>query len=497
MVRTSLTPANPEYSSPGSKIFAPNLFFTYSGFQPLRLHFICYKHPCFQSQPSLLLLEACSQPFKVSLHSSIPNYQFPQRVSHFSSSRTGQMVTALLRAAFWADVDTVRLLIEKDAADINAADDTSPRGQTRGQTALMMLAQRGLVDTVRFLIEKGADIHAADEEGRTALMLSAEKGHVDTVRLLIEKGADDIHATDEGGQTALMLAIDWRTGIHTNTVDTVRLLIEKGADVNGAAEGSLLMSGRRRTALMMAAQQGLVDIVRLLIEKGADIHAADEEGRTALMMAAMYFDLDDIAQRGNVDTVRLLIEKGADIHATDDRGQTAMMLAVERSSGIHIHTNTVRLLIEKGGADVNATDDRGRTALMMSAQRGLVDISRLLIEKGAEVNAADEEGRTAMMLAVERSSGMNIDTVRLLIEKGADVNAADEEGQTALTLAAEYGQVDIVHLLEQREAAALVIQKRWLECFYNPKYRVCRNRIREEFEEFDNARLQCNKPTGI
>jgi hypothetical protein len=52
-----------------------------------------------------------------------------------------------------------------------------------------------------------------------------------------------------------------------------------------------------------------------------------------------------------------------------------------------------------------------------------------------------------------------------------------------------HGFVGIASLLE-REAAALVIQKQWSECFYNPKYRVCRKRLREEFDNASNL-LSC------
>jgi hypothetical protein len=58
-----------------------------------------------------------------------------------------------------------------------------------------------------------------------------------------------------------------------------------------------------------------------------------------------------------------------------------------------------------------------------------------------------------------------------------------------LMFAVQEGYVGIASLLE-REAAALVIQKQWSECFYNPKYRVCRKRLREEFDNASNL-LSC------
>jgi ankyrin repeat protein len=37
---------------------------------------------------------------------------------------------------------------------------------------------------------------------------------------------------------------------------------------------------------MMAAEEGHLEVAALLIEKGADVNSKDNDGRTALMMAA-------------------------------------------------------------------------------------------------------------------------------------------------------------------------------------------------------------------
>jgi ankyrin repeat protein len=61
--------------------------------------------------------------------------------------------------------------------------------------------------------------------------------------------------------------------------------------------------------------------------------------------------------RGHDATVRLLLEKGRTVDATDEDGKTALHLAAEKG-----HEATVRLLLEKGAA-VDATDKYGWTPL--------------------------------------------------------------------------------------------------------------------------------------
>jgi len=57
----------------------------------------------------------------------------------------------------------------------------------------------------------------------------------------------------------------------------------------------------------------------LLLARGADINAQNENGKTALMAAAMW---------GYPEVAKLLVENGADISLQDDLGRTAVHLAL-------------------------------------------------------------------------------------------------------------------------------------------------------------------------
>ena len=153
-------------------------------------------------------------------------------------------------------------------------------------------------------------------------------------------------------------------------------------DVNAANEDGI-------TALMLAAAEGHTGIVRQLVASGANVNAATTNnefaGDTALILAA---------SRGHTDIVRLLMEKGANLNAAITAGEitgfTALMGATEEG-----HTDVAQLLIEKG-ADVNtAVKKTGVTPLMVAAKKGHTEIARLLIQKGADVEATDACGRSA------------------------------------------------------------------------------------------------------
>ncbi len=85
-------------------------------------------------------------------------------------------------AATNGDTEKVLTLLE-DGIDVNT---TFP---IVGTHALMVAAAFGHVDTVRALIDKGADVNAKDLTGWTPLHAAAFKGNMQIVRLLLENGA--------------------------------------------------------------------------------------------------------------------------------------------------------------------------------------------------------------------------------------------------------------------------------------------------------------------
>ncbi len=76
------------------------------------------------------------------------------------------------------------------------------------------------------------------------------------------------------------------------------------------------------TALIKASEHGNRELVKLLLEYGANVNAQNNDGQTALMLAA---------SQGHEEVVELLLELeyGIDVYAQDNKDQTALSL-VER-----------------------------------------------------------------------------------------------------------------------------------------------------------------------
>ena len=209
------------------------------------------------------------------------------------------------------------------------------------------------------------------------------------------------------------------------------------------ADAARAMLGRwegEEANLMTAAATGNIEAVTALLAAAPDldVNAAGNDGRTALMRAAI---------EGHAETVALLATvPGLDLDAVEGDGYTALTMAARKG-----HTHTVAALLAIPGLDGNTVDGAGYTALHMSALEGHTGTVAVLLAAtpGLKLNMVDQEGDTALMTAASKG---HTDTVMALVAAGhsdledrwIDLNAANPHGYTALILAAIGGHIETV-----------------------------------------------------
>lgn len=243
------------------------------------------------------------------------------------------------------------------------------------------------------------------------------------------------------------------------------LLLSEGAETEWTQDNE------GKTALIVAAQYGHVRVAELLLKAGADIEAKSdafgdewdirtEKGRTPLIWAAAGRDCHLTQER----MCRLLLDKGADVNARNIGARTALQ---EAAMSVRFHNidprATMELLLERG-AFINAYDMYSWTALTECGYSGQKEVAELLLAHGAQIDGKPGKDDPAMdsnpdlkgkahetPLVICARWSWNEDLICLLLEKGADIDGKNMDGKTMRDLALVAKRGVVLDALEEAD----------------------------------------------
>jgi len=216
------------------------------------------------------------------------------------------------------------------------------------------------------IIKRGFDVNTRHGQDNTMLMYAASQGNLAVAKALVDAGAD-LEARNEVGHTALRSAV-W-TG--EKPVEATKFLIDAGADVNALDDGNW-------SPLIQATydmEGNAVPMGKLLLAAGADPKVVNNEGNTALNVAA---------SRGHAELIPLLLKAGADGSVLGGDGESPLYTAVDDDN-----VEVAKALLA-GGVDPNIGDDDGKTPLIHAAMRGKVAMVELLVAACADPSLRDD-----------------------------------------------------------------------------------------------------------
>lgn len=177
-----------------------------------------------------------------------------------------------------------------------------------GKTPLHLVA--GSLSTngtgAQALIEAGGYVNARDDKGNTPLHESVAKPNVGVFMVLLDAKAN-VNMVDDLGFSPLHVVVDAQSGSLTARRIIMEQLTKAGADLDVKDE-------QGRTALHIAAGRDVVKIETLL-DAGASPNPQSNKGETPLHIAA---------KAGVMEIIRALIEAGADTSIVDDGGNTPL-----------------------------------------------------------------------------------------------------------------------------------------------------------------------------
>jgi ankyrin repeat protein len=297
------------------------------------------------------------------------------------------------------------------------------KDSVRGDIVQMVLSEYR-PSSLTLLLDNGLSVHQKLGWDSKKLLqwvcayCSDEKLSIPLAQLLVERGVDIAEKHPADSSTALHLAaLNGNCGI-------AAFLLENGADVNAVTTG-------RWRPLHFAVKTRNQDpsIIDLLIAHGAAVDARNREGKTPLLLAALY---------GNTHLAPALLAHGADARAYDNKRVTLMHLFTYLKNR-NKDRKLAKSLLEYD-PDVNATDLQGRTPLHWISDSTAQHPWKVdfLLNNGAHINALCRKGYSPLKLALECSFSFGkkkksvdrdrvVAVVRLLITRGADVSVLDSE----------------------------------------------------------------------
>lgn len=218
-------------------------------------------------------------------------------------------------------------------------------------------------------------LEARDSYGRMPLHYAARFGFVVITQIVIQhmqlwnqfdvsSGIDAPRWQDNEGWAPLHLSI---IGGHPLTTKT---LIEAESWMNdkqeiGAPRKAIKKSG---TSLALATKANFVTIVKLLVDIGVDINYQDDQGETALHIAARF---------GHEECARILLNGSSQQRANFEIAENTFAWTPLFIACIDGHPPIVDLLIE-AGAELDRIDSSGWTPKEHAALRGHLGIAKKL-----------------------------------------------------------------------------------------------------------------------
>ena len=184
------------------------------------------------------------------------------------------------------------------------------------ESNLHYYAQEGNLAEVKAELQHGVPVDELDENKLTALWYAATHGRLEVVQLLLEKGANPNARI--------------RDNTLTRTIFTMQWFFEDGA-----------------TAFVRAAQSSDTALMKLLLQYKADPFIKTAYGDTALTAAGGIGWVEGVTYERspdeNVEALRMLLDLGLDPNVGNNEGRTALMGAALKGRNA-----AIQLLVDRG-----------------------------------------------------------------------------------------------------------------------------------------------------
>lgn len=298
-----------------------------------------------------------------------------------------------------------------------------------GVTPLMLAAGKGLHSVVNYLSEQGDYTESFDNRGFNALHHAAAKGQVKAIRQLVAQGFS-VHCCETPAKAQKIERSLKRCPLHLAALygheQAVTSLLALGAN-------PLQEDSQHNTVFEYAVKSKKNNLLTILQQLDA-YH--DKTRDIPLLLAA--------AQADNIEMLSQLILCDVNLNGTNDDGLTALHVAAMNNS-----IKTAQLLLVGKDVALDVCAQNAMTPLHYAAYCGHVAQVELLLEAGAKINYHSSNQPTALFLACQNGQ---LGAVAALLKNKADRSIPNHEGITPEQIATMNGHTAIVRKLQNATA---------------------------------------------
>jgi len=273
-----------------------------------------------------------------------------------------------------------------------------------GLTPLVFAAREGDLESAKLLVDAGAPINETTEYGWTPLLTAVNNRNYQLASYLLDTGADP-NLANKGAWTPLYLATDNRNiegGDYPvpkgdlDHLEIIEKLLQKGANPNGKIRENTLTRTiftmqwffeDGATPFIRAAQSSDTTLMTLLLKYKADPQATTAAGDNALTASGGIGWVEGVtyerSAKENYEAMKMLLDLGLDPNHANNEGRTALMGAAMKG-----HPDVVQLLVDRGAR--LETHDKGNrdTDKVSSAAAGktwqAIDYAEGLVRVGVQ-----------------------------------------------------------------------------------------------------------------